>query len=218
MQPRGRGVKRKAGADYSADGLAVVTCDGRGTTARFVLWKNDALDRAEEWLRVRGFAFDGEPLADAGAASLAEPPHASVAVASEAEPFARDESTHATSSVASATIHSGAPQKDVGHEGVDAGGHAEACIVDGPSKEADSADDPLAAAICRRAACARQLGAYWGFTEWIVWGFLNQTKVLMFFAAHAVDLIGWFAGPTAGAHVVVAHTEVSVRGLLLRPP
>lgn len=196
-----RGVKRKAGLDCSADGVTIYASDGRGGTARFPSWQADAVERAESWLAAHGLSLDGAPLASSGAESGVASSSAPIDVASDAEPLVQHEAMQLASSATSAAIPTGVVLDDAAHAGVVAAEHAGSSTDEGLFRQEDLADDQLAASIGDRAATVRQLGEYWGFIEWLAWGFANQTRILMHFAAHAVDLIGTFGGPAAGARV-----------------
>ena len=54
--------------------------------------------------------------------------------------------------------------------------------------------DVIATTIARRSRCVRSLGVYWGFAEWVVWGILKQTRVLMLCADNIIDIAATFCG------------------------
>jgi hypothetical protein len=53
-------------------------------------------------------------------------------------------------------------------------------------------DDELAAAIANRSRCVACLGTYWGFADWIAWGFAKQTQVFMLIAKETLRLFDIF--------------------------
>ena len=55
--------------------------------------------------------------------------------------------------------------------------------------------DHLSFAISERADVVDRLGQYWGFAEWMAYGWSSKTKVVMFFGASAVDLFATFCSP-----------------------
>ena len=59
-------------------------------------------------------------------------------------------------------------------------------------------DDEVSLAIVRRANIIRKLGEYWGFAEWLAWGFASMTIVYMYFGSSVVDLFELFCMPGQG--------------------
>ena len=73
------------------------------------------------------------------------------------------------------------------------------CVMVEPSSGVGvAAEDPcldvIATTIARRSRCVRSLGVYWGFAEWVVWGILKQTRVLMLCADNIIDIAATFCG------------------------
>ena len=75
-------------------------------------------------------------------------------------------------------------------------------------------DDALASAISHRSSCIAQLGEYWGFAEWLAWGWRHETKVFMLFADNAVDLFGVFATPDICASTVFNASQIDSSGII----
>ena len=69
-----------------------------------------------------------------------------------------------------------------------------------------SIEDELSEAISSRASRISQLGVYWGFSEWIAWGWRHSTRVLMMFADNVVDLFAVFTTPEIGAQCCCRRT------------
>jgi hypothetical protein len=65
------------------------------------------------------------------------------------------------------------------------------CASDGADDNAVCLDS-LAEAIACRSRFVASLGAYWGFADWIVWGFVEQSRVLMKCAENTIDLFDVF--------------------------
>ena len=100
----------------------------------------------------------------------------------------------------------------IGFDGVDikplcAGDQSDALAVDanqlGEAPDTPvvvNEDDELSLAILNRARVIRQLGKYWGFAEWLAWGWLSMTNVFMHFGNSVVDIFALFCEVGQGHH------------------
>ena len=210
--------KRTAGLTEATASGNFSACDGNGNSKRFSLTDANEFDKAGNWLRDRGLDMYGNPLEgecpDAGAEALPE----SVERASVDGDHAGTVDRVMVAVPAEGTEVQSSSRASAAEIGV--GGVSSEALCDGLRLDTvvetntasvgpclSVADDHLAAAIMRRAASVSRLGEFWGLFDWIVWGWLHTTRVLVMFHASVLDLFSVFCDHETGSssHVTVQY-------------
>jgi hypothetical protein len=214
------GAKRGAGIAFSENGYSIVACDGNGKMARYAMDIPDAYERAEAWMAKRGLAAGGWPnTAKLGVADHSAEVVGDTLLNADDGGGSDERAASPLGAAADQPREVGGQEDDVGpgsflylggESDVEGDSHATntsamgAVAVagrDGPAVATGdvSIEDELSKAISSRAAQMTQLGVYWGFGEWIAWGWRHSTRVLMMFADNVVDLFAVFTTPEIGA-------------------
>ena len=142
-----------------------------GRTKTWSLDESDVFDKAERWLNERGCSAKKKATPEAGAvAGTTAPPTADL--------------VDAAPSAAAAVSKAEPPTAAAGAE------------VTGLALARDEAADAIVAkSIAARASEIERLGVYWGFFEWLAWGWAERCQVCLLVASERTG------GEAFGAHV-----------------
>lgn len=200
----GRDYARGRVSVLSVGKLRARTQDGR--TKTWSLDERDVFEKAERWLNERGCSAETATPATGAAAGTPAPPTAHhedgapppAAAASKAEPPAAP-AAPAAAAVAGTPAPPTAHHEDAAPPAAVAASTAEPPAAAADAEVAPDAELAAAAAIVAESIAARaseieRLGVYWGFFDWLAWGWAERCQVCLLVASERTG------GKAFGAH------------------
>lgn len=184
------------------------TPDGTSKSWSFETLGNKAFDEAHAWLESHLKSAVPLPPSSSEApppspeAPPPLPPPAADSPEGSPQDVALDSSVSAPASSSTAMpvdTSEAVPDPAAGGEGLPA-----------PSSDVaiDVVTDPVKSAIETRAAAISKLGTFWGFAEFLAWGFSTSTRVVMLFGEGSVDLFAVFANAEIGPPVCTPAFQI----------